>query len=205
MKKAIILSFLLHGLLFTCFIFCVENVFYAKTIGKNRFIPIYLYHQPVIFKEAQKRSSTEIAKRRVVEKQYTGLNPSFSKMKHFPNILSAASSQQVNTYPAGEHSVLLMRLHDLVQGYIDDQHYATLQSGTTTVVFFLFPDGHMEDVHIFQSSGQTILDRLALQAVRAVCPVGIAKDFLKEKKRLGIQIIFEGATTNRDDKKGRFV
>jgi periplasmic protein TonB len=62
--------------------------------------------------------------------------------------------------------------------------------GKTLVGFNLAPDGTVRDVQIVQSSGAQVLDKAALQAVKAMSPVPGVSAYVEKEEFLVIGIIF---------------
>lgn len=62
--------------------------------------------------------------------------------------------------------------------------------GMVLVQFTLYPDGHMTDIKMVQSSKAGVLDEEAVLAVKAMSPVKNVKAFLQEPKTLVVGIIF---------------
>lgn len=72
--------------------------------------------------------------------------------------------------------------------------------GTALIGFILYPDGSVQDVQLVKSSGADVLDKAALEGVRAISPLKDAHLYVEEPKTLVIGIIFSG-----DERTGRLM
>ncbi len=63
--------------------------------------------------------------------------------------------------------------------------------GTSVIGFVLYPDGHVTDVQLLQTSRAEVLDKAALAAANAINPVNHVSQYLDKPKFMVIGIVFE--------------
>lgn len=63
--------------------------------------------------------------------------------------------------------------------------------GRAMIGFILYPDGHLTDVTLMQSSGAEVLDQAALAAINNIAPVKNVNFYLKEPEPMMMGIIFQ--------------
>jgi TonB family protein len=63
--------------------------------------------------------------------------------------------------------------------------------GTSIIGFLLYPDGHVTNVQLLQSSRAAVLDKAALMAANAISPVNQVSQYLDKPKFMVIGIIFQ--------------
>jgi TonB family protein len=97
---------------------------------------------------------------------------------------TAANNQQILQ--------LVLYFHDLIQAQIEypANIHSFLGNKKVYLSFVLFPDGHIEDIKIVQSSGIVIFDRAVLDAVSSLPRVTIAQEILKKPKEFNVPIEF---------------
>lgn len=64
------------------------------------------------------------------------------------------------------------------------------ESGTVKIGFLIYPDGHLEQITVLQSSGIHTLDMAALNAVKNTSPVKEASQFLNKRNFFAVDIVF---------------
>ena len=113
-----------------------------------------------------------------------------SKRKH----QLASSPSTVSAHQTGEQTKsLLALLHSAIQ---KEQHYPlnaieTERQGTSTVKFFLFPNGKITNLQIVKSSGVESLDLAALAAVQHAVPFQEVDTYLQSAQEFSIDVVFE--------------
>lgn len=88
---------------------------------------------------------------------------------------------------------LLTLLHAAIaakQSYPDNA-VALQQTGTASIRFLLYPDGHLARIALLKSSGAASLDEAALAAVQASSPIHAIQAYLPKAKYFTIDVIFE--------------
>lgn len=63
--------------------------------------------------------------------------------------------------------------------------------GTSVIGFVLYPDGHITQVRLLQTSRAEVLDQAALAAANGINPVGRVSQYLTQPKFMVIGIIFQ--------------
>lgn len=63
--------------------------------------------------------------------------------------------------------------------------------GTSVIGFLLYPDGHVTNVQLLQSSRAAVLDNAALMAANAISPVNQVSQYIDKPKFMVIGIIFQ--------------
>lgn len=191
MKKAIILSLMLHVTILACFLIGFDQIL-KQPVGLDQSIPVYVYTKPIVF-EQKEQFKHHVSKKRFVEEMTT-----FKKEVSQPVFQARLRSAEKNNgfvYDAkqGEYAKLLILLHDLIQTHIQySDFFLGFKRRQMRVSFLLFPDGHVENIQILQSSGRDTLDEAAFTAVQSIQPVTMARNFLKDKKRFEVPIMFIG-------------
>jgi len=63
--------------------------------------------------------------------------------------------------------------------------------GTSVIGFVLYPDGHITQLQLLQTSRAEVLDQAALSAANGINPVGHVSQYLTQPKFMVIGIIFQ--------------
>jgi TonB family protein len=180
MKKAIIFSCMLHIILLACFLTSFDQIL-EQHVDTDRFLPVYIYQK----KPVKQQVAEEVRLFRKDSSQAVS-------QKNRAVIVQRKNEYTRDTVQS-KHSELLILLHDLIQTHIQYPNlFLGFQPVQMRVSFSLFPDGHVENVQILQSSGKDTLDKAALRAVQSIQPVIKAQKFLIDQKRFEVQIMFIG-------------
>ena len=125
-----------------------------------------------------------------------------------PSVISHATTR-VTQAKAGIHSVTRTHFTSVNSGTLKNQLLALLnksiaasqsyppeaialnQTGTTSLRFRLYPDGHIETLQILHSSGTQSLDTAAKQSILAITPFVLARNYLNAPDTFSIDIKFE--------------
>lgn len=174
MTRAVFLSILLHVLIIAGLIahFQANRIL----VGSGVTLKAYVYHEPFLIKKAAKVASIGS-----VVSQNNKLSKNGNLLSEQQNHVGKNSLQQKML--SGRYDSLVIILHNLIQQQISisDTLSAIAQNKKVSVVFKLFPDGHIESVNIVHSSGVLLLDNLARNAVLNIQPVHMAVKLLDPK------------------------
>lgn len=160
-------------------------------IKSNHFLPTYIYQEKKNnLTQKQKKIVSKIAleKTKIIKTA-----PSSSVL----SVLSVAQAETLKsqTIPAKENTagVLLTILHDAIAAkqIYPDSAIELNQTGTVTIGFRIFPDGHIENIKLIKSSEIDSLDASALSAVSLISPVKEANNYLKSAEFLTIDVVFQ--------------
>ncbi|OGT30648.1 MAG: hypothetical protein A3E87_06715 [Gammaproteobacteria bacterium RIFCSPHIGHO2_12_FULL_35_23] len=107
---------------------------------------------------------------------------------------TSSQNKQTLTKKSGQINKLLMIIHNKIQVQINSESNNLpdfLQGKPILLSFDLLPNGTIINIKTLHSSHNTLLDRLAIQAVQEITPILIAKKFIREMQPLKIRIIFK--------------
>lgn len=181
-------AILLHVIIMILMLANIHHLL-VKNYGKKTNIaniPVYFYH------ENHKKNQTEkmqLTLKNTGQKVLIKINNENSSQKN----ISHAGTASVTNITGNNDAKLLEILHDKIR---ENQQYPTnalllKQQGLVQIAFRLFPDGHLENLHIVHSSGIADLDQSGLAAVTAITPVEIAGQYLAVAKDFYINVVYQ--------------
>jgi hypothetical protein len=175
--KSFFYSLSLHLVLLfiVVFIFSVKKMENFETPGKKIFA--YLSND-LRLKPLRNKNNILIGKRVFLDQ-----NKSLSKRK-----TETTGDDNLSSFD----NELLIKLHDLIQQNISYPHdlFFNEFKKTTIIRFVLFPDGHLENIQVANSSGINRLDQISCQALAKVEPVKFAAQYLTAPKKLEVAVDF---------------
>lgn len=163
----------------------------AEPILASKLVKAYIYSPPVtqlqrLNKTSTKENSNKNAKK--LSQQNKQYDISKNKLTLSSNETLASTDRKVNNA-----SELLQLLHAAIQTQQHYPHDALVlgRKGTVSIAFDLFPDGHLENLKIINSSGTISIDNAALTAVKAAAPFKAVNNYLHEAHLFTIQVVFD--------------
>jgi periplasmic protein TonB len=198
-KQVLLVSLLGHAILVACM--GIRLSFFQQDIPLGEkpsdILASYMYQESLL--------NPPLPPSKVVTKPSIDKIASLKLTKPMETVLQKSSSpttQQTKQPPSPEHRMsgngkplpaLLSLLHAAIQ---KQQQYpaSALQmerEGKTTLIFLLFPDGHIQHLSIIQSSGTAALDEAALAAVNRAAPFKGVDKHLSAPQTYQITVSFE--------------
>lgn len=171
------------------------NFYFIKTThqddGTAKTPVISAYFQNEILKSVRPEERAEPVSRRAVRTEKSIRTKKSVRPKERAEPASRRAVQQSSG--GAPIPALLQQLHDAIAA--KEVYPATAkmlgQSGSTTVSFVLYPDGHVTTLALKQSSGIPSLDAAALQAVNAAAPFSDVEHYVTMPAQYSIQVSFE--------------
>lgn len=186
-NKYLLVAITGHAFIFACLIFSFH--FHHDEIKiAAPFLPSYFY-----------QSSNSPPLNNSVIKKYTAkmhIN-SLKNLLDKPIVAKVKSNASQAHHEEQYHQPIttdkfLSSLHFAIasQQYYPDSALELKQHGSVVVRFLLYPDGHIENVTIIQSSQIESIDLAAKQAVFAISPFKMASEYLHAKNEFTVTIVF---------------
>lgn len=180
---------LMHLLLFLFAIYWLPQQGINRIAAK--FVPTYLYR-------ASSHVSTQAFHQQMKSLPTPSLHPVKTALKRRVAMTKNASyqpqtpSRNYAVQNKQEENIILNLLHTAIA---EKQMYPEIaaalnQTGTVTIQFLLFPDGHLSNISVAKSSGIPSLDTAALAAVQAISPAKAAGSHLQQSQFFSIDIVF---------------
>lgn len=216
--SAIMLALLFHGGLIIACVSVAHMAVSSKSAGSTHVkksinvteaatINVYVYALPTATSLLSLKKSVALTEPHLLTKRATNI---LQVKKIKGNEIKKNKTERIDINPAkikkarlnavnlkkdshqGHEQRLLMLLHNAVAHakYYPENARLFGVTGTSTVAFYLLPDGGIRQPEVIKSSGSAILDKAALAAVRAVSPVRVPQDLLKRAQRFTLQIEF---------------
>lgn len=107
--------------------------------------------------------------------------------------ISSPSSMTLQTSSLKKIDTLLSLLHQQIAAKQSYPEAALLlqQNGTVRIGFLLFPDGHISQISVLQSSGINSIDASALSALKEIIPVKEASSYLQKERYFSVDVVFK--------------
>ncbi len=202
MKKinALLSSIILHSIILL--LFCMKltsSQIIPEGKAAPRTILSYLYHEHPINKSITplKKLTTAIKKLKQIALHQTHAITQHVTQSMTQHITQHQQKTALISHAAAGNNIPLSTLVEMLHNAIEQkQHYpeSALQlerEGKTTVMFTLFPDGSIKNLHIVTASGTESLDEAALQAVNDAVPFKNVGKYLSTSAEYQVKISFE--------------
>ena len=187
MKRALVYSISFHLLIIFLLIGYVLH-HHARAKNKGDIMQAHLIIEPVALD----------IKKQHLQKSKKSLT---SKVRQKKNTLTKVSTSILNKKTnnaalprKGKAKSLLIKLHNSIQAQINTQAYRIpdfLRNRNAKVCFTLFPLGQLKAINMAKSSQVPMLDRLAIQSVRAIQPFVPAQYYLQQAQRFCVLVEFK--------------
>jgi TonB family protein len=177
-RKFFTIALVLHVLVLLCF--------FLKLLAKPVQVEMPMRVLPVFISEAGEKPSLEktTSAKDGIQKKSLLITSRHVAFKH---AIEQPLSIKITNDP------LLKLLHEAIAA---NQHYPETamrlsQEGTVTVGMKIFPDGHIENISMLHSSGASILDIAAINAVHEIAAIKDANLYIKSPQYFLVDVIFQ--------------
>lgn len=187
---SLILSVLLHGVILFYILFSWHKTTTStkSNLTKNNILQAYTYTSPV---HSTNKIKSEHLKQIKANQQTTKNKLEKTKTdRQETNDTKTVETNTTNNNASFDSFIVI--LHAAIQAQQQYPRSALMQqqTGTVTVGFVLFPDGHIENIKIINSSGIENLDQAGIAAVENAMPIKEATEYLNKPKNFSINLHF---------------
>lgn len=197
------LSILCHIVLFLLFYYFSYHPIVPPVVEKEK---SYYYYVPAQVARESSQALTSSAKNNSIEKTYdlsqfkTSSYQDWSKTDAFNQLTQQSVSRSQQKYQEAIHLIGDEFLDDPLRKllgkaitahiYYPDVARELYMRGVVSIEFILHPDGTITKARVIQSSHERILDTAALRAITDSSPVNGVDLYVKQPRKLVINIIF---------------
>jgi TonB family protein len=177
-KKISFLVTVLHGMLFSSFILCIQHEDKPTLSVSLVALKTFFYHSPVMKSSPSKHVVKQLG-------LITKRTESRAKARNKIQFISLGNKNKIDI-------PLLKILHDAIAEKQSYPESALLlkQTGVVTIGFMLYPNGEMTDIFIKKSSGVDSIDQAALEAARLTSPVKQVSAYLEQAGLFSLDVQF---------------
>ena len=205
LKYSFVLALLFHVLLLLLipYLFLINKSESKPEPQKSDYIPSYAYHESksAAYEEPQKpkpKIDEEKPKQKVETSPIGIKKPEFNeeevKFNQSVDISPKKSDEPVHLIGDLDKTpkpLIILLGKALTSKLLYPKSAVDLKIGGVSVIgFVLFPDGHVEDVSLLQTSGASVLDNAAVLAARQISPVANAAKHVTKPTPIVFGIIF---------------
>lgn len=170
-----------------------NNVLTIQSGTTQKTIRAYIYQKLGTADLLKSPTTAQTKTRKSINKLSSKVDTINKSTENTPTNHQPSSDTSTNNINGTNEDALLNLLHHAIQAQQQYPRDALMQGhkGTTTVAFDLYPDGHIENCTVFNTSGASSLDEAAVEAVNAAAPIEQAKRYLEEVKHFIIKVNFK--------------
>jgi hypothetical protein len=190
MKKAFLLSLLVHLLIIASFFLTLKNIITSASLSPHKMqsIAAYFYEEHFVIKKektkpitlSQALPTTAV----IVPMQHKAASKQMQKI-----IMLATANTSYDEKETAPPQLAVL-LHDIIQNAVNAKVNFSLpgKQKQVRITFILFPDGHLEDVKILEQDSLAVFNELVLDTIKNLPHISAAQSFLKQSQRFTVMI-----------------